>query len=85
MFHDYMTINPSIEIYLIDLKGYILSFSADPGIVKRKRVSLEPVHAFLAGDDAYPCSATIRAVTTDRRHSPSPRCRARKIRKATST
>ena len=54
MFHDYMTINPSIEIYLIDLKGYILSFSADPGIVKRKRVSLEPVHAFLAGDDAYP-------------------------------
>ena len=54
MFHDYMTINPSIEIYLIDLEGYILSFSADPGIVKRKRVSLEPVHAFLAGDDAYP-------------------------------
>ena len=54
MFHDYMTINPSIEIYLIDLEGYILSFSADPGIVKRKRVSLEPVHEFLAGDDAYP-------------------------------
>ncbi len=54
MFHDYMTINPSIEIYLIDLEGYILSFSADPGIVKRKRISLEPVHAFLAGDDAYP-------------------------------
>ena len=54
MFHDYMTINPSIEIYLIDLHGSILSFSADPGVVKRKRVSLEPVHAFLAGDDAYP-------------------------------
>ena len=54
MFHDYMTINPSIEIYLIDLEGYILSFSADPGIVKRKRVSLDPVHEFLAGDDAYP-------------------------------
>ena len=54
MFHDYMTINPSIEIYLIDLNGHILSFSADPGIVKRKRVSLGPVHAFLAGDDAYP-------------------------------
>ena len=54
MFHDYMTINPSIEIYLIDLTGKILSFSADPGAVKRKRVSLEPVHAFLSGDDAYP-------------------------------
>ena len=54
MFHDYMTINPSIEIYLIDLDGSILSFSADPGVVKRKRVSLDPVHAFLAGEDAYP-------------------------------
>ena len=54
MFHDYMTINPSIEIYLIDLEGRILSFSADPGAVKRKRVSLDPVRAFLAGDDAYP-------------------------------
>ena len=54
MFHDYMTINPSIEIYLIDLKGRILSFSADPGVVKRKRVSLGPIHAFLAGADAYP-------------------------------
>ena len=54
MFHDYMTINPSIEIYLLDLEGRILSFSADPGVVKRKRVSLGPVGAFLAGDDAYP-------------------------------
>ena len=54
MFHDYMTINPSIEIYLIDLEGTILSFSADPGVVKRKRVSLGPVRAFLSGDDAYP-------------------------------
>ena len=54
MFHDYMTINPSIEIYLIDLDGVILSFSADPGVVKRKRVSLGPVQAFLSGDDAYP-------------------------------
>ena len=54
MFHDYMTINPSIEIYLLDLDGRILSFSADPGVVERKRVSLGPVRAFLAGDDAYP-------------------------------
>jgi len=54
MFHDYMTINPSIEIYLVDLEGKILSFSADPGVVKRKRVSLGPVHAFLSGDDSFP-------------------------------
>ncbi|MCY4348609.1 MAG: ATP-binding protein [Thiotrichales bacterium] len=54
MFHDYMIINPSIEIYLIDLEGKVLSFSADPGVVKRKRISLEPVRAFLSGDTAYP-------------------------------
>ena len=41
-FRQYMVINPSIEIYLIDLEGSILSYSADPGKVKRKRVSLAP-------------------------------------------
>ena len=54
MFHDFMVINPSIEIYLLDLEGRILSFSADPGVVKRRHVSLEPVRAFLSGDDSYP-------------------------------
>ena len=54
MFHDYMTINPGIEIYLLDPEGRILSFSADPDIVKRRSVSLDPIHAFLAGADAYP-------------------------------
>lgn len=48
-FSAYMEINPSIEIYLLDLDGRILSFSADPGKVKRKSVALEPVRAFLAG------------------------------------
>jgi len=52
-FHDYMVINPSIEIYLLNRNGKILSYSADPGKVKRKHVSLEPIHAFLR-NDAYP-------------------------------
>lgn len=54
MFHDYMQINPSIEIYLLDLDGRILSYSADPGKVKRKHVSLEPVHAFLDDSASFP-------------------------------
>ena len=54
LFHDYMVVNPSIEIYLLDLEGRILSFSADPGAVKRKYVSLGPLRAFLAGEDDYP-------------------------------
>ena len=48
-FSAYMDINPSIEIYLLDLGGEIVSFSADPQRVKRNRVNLEPIHAFLAG------------------------------------
>jgi signal transduction histidine kinase len=53
-FRQYMVINPSIEIYLIDLDGKILSYSADPGKVKRKRVSLVPIRSFLTMDKHYP-------------------------------
>lgn len=54
MFHDYMQINPSIEIYLLDLQGHILSYSAEPGQVKRKSVSLEPIRAFLDDSASFP-------------------------------
>lgn len=47
-FHHYMVVNPSIEIYLVDLQGKLLSYSADPGKVKRKRIDLQPIHDFLA-------------------------------------
>lgn len=50
----YMSINPSIEIYLLDSAGEILSYSADPGKIKRKSVSLEPIKAFLQMEDPYP-------------------------------
>ncbi|MCB1761203.1 MAG: sensor histidine kinase [Gammaproteobacteria bacterium] len=51
-FRQYMVINPSIEIYLLDLEGRILAYSADPGVVKRKRVSLEPIRQFLRQEEA---------------------------------
>jgi len=54
MFHDYMQINPSIEIYLLDLDGRILSYSAEPGQVKRKHVSLDPIRAFLDDSARFP-------------------------------
>lgn len=53
-FHQYMVINPSIEIYLLNPDGAILSYSADPARVKRKRVSLDPIRAFLAGAGDLP-------------------------------
>ncbi|HRX70288.1 MAG: sensor histidine kinase [Candidatus Competibacteraceae bacterium] len=48
-FMRYMMINPSIEIYLLDAQGRILAYSAEPSVVKRNRVALEPIRAFLAG------------------------------------
>jgi two-component system OmpR family sensor kinase len=53
-FHQYMVINPSIEIYLLDMQGKIIAYSADPGKVKRNHVALEPIDAFLSGEGRYP-------------------------------
>ncbi|WP_038248132.1 sensor histidine kinase [Ghiorsea bivora] len=54
MFMAYMTVNPSIEIYLLDLQGKVLSYSADPGQVKRDHVSLQPIRAFLQKNASFP-------------------------------
>ncbi len=54
LFDLYMSINPSIEIYLLDLKGRILSYSANPDKIKRKHVSLAPIHELLNNPSAYP-------------------------------
>ena len=53
-FELYMTINPSIEIYLLNLSGEIISYSADPKKIKRKKISLQPIRAFLAMEKPYP-------------------------------
>ena len=53
-FELYMTINPSIEIYLLNLRGDIISYSADPKKIKRKKISLAPIRAFLAMEKPYP-------------------------------
>ncbi|MCG8428724.1 MAG: HAMP domain-containing histidine kinase [Chromatiales bacterium] len=49
-FDAYMEINPSIEIYLLDKVGNILSFSAEPGKVMLNKVDVQPIHDFLKGD-----------------------------------
>lgn len=50
----YMSVNPSIEIYLLDLDGKIISYSADKKKIKRQRVNLKPIKSFLAMDAPYP-------------------------------
>jgi two-component system OmpR family sensor kinase len=49
-----MVINPSIEIYLLDPAGNILAYSAPQTKVKRKRVDLDPIRRWLAGDMMMP-------------------------------
>jgi signal transduction histidine kinase len=54
VFHTYMVINPSIEVYLLDAAGTILAYSAPPGKVRREAVALAPVREFLTSEDRLP-------------------------------
>ena len=45
--HSLMVINPSIEVYLLDTRGNILSYVAPEKVVKLESVSLDPVKRFL--------------------------------------
>ncbi len=54
LFHDLMVINPSIEVYLLDLAGRIIAYNAIPGKVRREAVSLLPIKQFLNGQDGLP-------------------------------
>ena len=53
-FHRLMAINPSLEIYPVDKDGTILAFTAPATEIRRRRISLDPVRRFIAGDFAYP-------------------------------
>ncbi|MCF8371493.1 MAG: HAMP domain-containing histidine kinase [Bacteroidales bacterium] len=46
--HSMMVINPSVEVYLLDPEGKILSYVAPEKVVKLKEVSLVPIHQFLS-------------------------------------
>lgn len=53
-FHMLMAVHPGIEVYLLDRQGAILAYSAPPGKVKRERVALAPLQAFLEGTMRFP-------------------------------
>ncbi len=54
IFHMLMVVNPAIEIYLLDIRGNILAYSAEPGAVKRSRIDLVPVRACLKMEKPMP-------------------------------
>ena len=51
VFHNVMVINPSIEVYLLDTNGTILTYYAPNQIVKLNVVPLEPVKKFISSNE----------------------------------
>lgn len=54
IFHMLMVINPSIELYLIDPEGTILTYSAPPDKVKLASVDLGPIRYWYSKDRVLP-------------------------------
>lgn len=54
LFANLMSVNPNIEIYLLDHDGAILTYSAAENRVRRTSVDLGPVRDFLAGIPMFP-------------------------------
>ena len=54
IFHNLMVFNPSIEIYLLDPEGNIMSFSAPQEKIRRKRVDTGPIMRYLESDTTFP-------------------------------
>ncbi|WP_282268635.1 ATP-binding protein [Stenotrophomonas sp. PS02298] len=50
LFGKLMSVNPSVEVYLLDDEGRILGHDAPEGHLKRDRVDLAPVQALLNGE-----------------------------------
>lgn len=48
LFHNVMVVNPSVEVYLLDSAGNILTYDAPPEKIVLSRVSLEPINEFIA-------------------------------------
>jgi two-component system OmpR family sensor kinase len=53
IFHTLMIINPSIEVYLLDLEGQVVQHSS-PGKVRRDSIDIEPIKAFMADGAELP-------------------------------
>jgi signal transduction histidine kinase len=47
MFHNIMVINPSLEVYLLDTNGTILSYYAPEKKIVLNRINLSPLHEFI--------------------------------------
>ncbi|UCH64434.1 MAG: HAMP domain-containing histidine kinase [Ignavibacterium sp.] len=51
VFHDVMVINPSIEVYLLDTEGKILTYFAPNKVVELEYVPLVPINEFINAEE----------------------------------
>ncbi|NVZ17687.1 MULTISPECIES: HAMP domain-containing sensor histidine kinase [unclassified Pseudomonas] len=49
LFSQLMLVNPSVEVYLLDIDGRVVGNAAPSGHLRRDQVNLEPVRRFLSG------------------------------------
>jgi signal transduction histidine kinase len=50
LFSQLMLVNPSVEVYLLDIEGKIVGSAAPEGRIRRERVDLAPIRRLLNGD-----------------------------------
>jgi len=48
----HMEVNPTIEVYILDKDGKILTYDAPPEKIKKSHVSLVPIREFLKGEES---------------------------------
>ena len=44
-----MTVNPGVQVYLLDADGKVNAYIGEPGMVRREQIDLSPVRRFLSG------------------------------------
>ena len=44
-----MTVNPGVQVYLLDARGRVRHYIGEPGMVRQEQVDLVPIRGFLAG------------------------------------
>ncbi|MCP4414254.1 MAG: HAMP domain-containing histidine kinase [Gammaproteobacteria bacterium] len=54
LFHTMMVLGPSFEFYILDSSGVVITYSAEPGKVVRKKINLDPVHQMIDSEADFP-------------------------------
>ena len=54
LFHTLMVLGPAFEFYFVDPDGKILTYSAESSLVKRQKISLEPIHLLIQNKALLP-------------------------------